>query len=220
VPDALRFPLVLGLVCAVSGASLAVVYNATHERIKRSERRKLAAAFEDIEGYASFEEKKTEGYYRLLDASGALVGLATEVECPGSYNSTEPVKLVVVADPSAERVLYVGVTRCSETPGFGARVVESPPVNTWGGKLSRRPDEERKRPPFQAGLSGAEGRTAGELALEADGGAVPIDGMTGATITARAVTRGTRLGLEKLKSVRAPAAPAAITGATGKHENR
>ena len=156
IPDFIRFPLVLGLVCLASGLSLSWLYGKTADRIKASEKRKLLAAFEELApGYDEYEEvrvgaEKTEDgraftYYRLLDPSGRAVGFACETEGPGSYNSIRPIRAVTVVGPYLEnaRVLGMRITFSEETPGLGEKIKETPAANSLVGLLTGRPSVRR-----------------------------------------------------------------------------
>ncbi len=150
LPDIVRFPLVLGLVCLVSGASLSFLYGKTKDQIKASEKRKLIAAFSDLaDGYDSFEEKTVElpdggkfVYYRLLDKRDRLLGYGSEAPGAGSYNSLNPIRVVAVIAPDKENIKLLGmrVTFSEETPGLGERIKEKPAANSLWGLLTGRAD--------------------------------------------------------------------------------
>jgi len=156
IPDFIRFPLVLGLVCLVSGLSLSWLYGKTADRIKASEKRKLLAAFEELApGYDQYEEVRIEAsetedgraftYYRLLDPGGRAVGFACETLGPGSYNSIRPIRVVTVIGPDIEnvRVLGMRITFSEETPGLGEKIKETPAANSLVGLLTGRPSVRR-----------------------------------------------------------------------------
>ncbi len=156
IPDFIRFPLVLGLVCLASGLSLSWLYGKTSDRIKASEKRKLLAAFEELApGYDEYEEvrigaEKTEDgraftYYRLLDPGGRTVGFACETLGPGSYNSIRPIRAVTVVGPDLKRARVLGmrITFSEETPGLGEKIKEMPAANSLVGLLTGRPSVRR-----------------------------------------------------------------------------
>ncbi len=148
MPDWLRFPLVLGIVGAVSAAALAGAYSLTKGEIEKSEGRKVEQAFKSILGerYSSAANKvDAEGcaYYALKDGAGETVAYAAQVSCLGSYNTVEPVQIMVAVDPGLERVLGVRVVKSAETPGMGERIKEPPsPLSIAGWVLGR---ERKKR---------------------------------------------------------------------------
>ncbi len=155
LPDAVRFPLVLGVVCLVSGASLSYLYGRTEDQIRASEKRKLIAAFGELaEGYESFEEKTVEldgggvfVCYRLFDKGRNLLGYGCEASGEGSYNSLKPIRVVAVIGPDRENVKLLGmrVTFSEETPGLGERIKEKPAANSLWGMLTGRPDTRAVR---------------------------------------------------------------------------
>lgn len=104
--------------------------------------------------------------------NGVVVGYALLVEERG-YGGK--MRVVVGASPGGT-VVGVRVVSQSETPGLGARVTEEAFLGQFAGK----------------GLEG--------VALKKDGG--EIEGVTGATISSRAVVRAVRSALENLLGVR------------------
>jgi Na+-translocating ferredoxin:NAD+ oxidoreductase RnfG subunit len=153
MPDWLRFPLVLVVVCAISALALAGVYSLTREDIDRSSRRKITGAFAKILG-ADYSEEKTEEIepdgegallklYVVRDAEGTVRAHAGLVKCPGSYNASEPIQLVVVLSADHERVLGVRVAKSTETPGLGERIKESPSALSIVGWIAGRPERRR-----------------------------------------------------------------------------
>jgi len=153
IPDFIRFPLVLGLVCIGSGASLSALYEKTKDRIEESRKRKLEAAFVELAaGYEKNEEKKVPAaetdagsefvYYRLLGAGGKLLGYGCETPGPNSYNSLKPIRAVTVIGPDLAKVEILGmrVSFSSETPGLGERIKEKPASNSIYGRVTGAPD--------------------------------------------------------------------------------
>ncbi|MHC4253787.1 MAG: hypothetical protein ACYS9X_32130, partial [Planctomycetota bacterium] len=160
LPDLVRFPLVLGIVCVVSAASLAGIYGLTREEIERSKTRKVENAFETVLGerYDSAaeitgkadeaggrgkKEDMDEKLFVLRNSAGAIAGYAAQVKCPGSYAASDPVQIVVVADPAIERLLGLRVVKSAETPGLGERIKESPSARSLVGAMTGA-DEKRR----------------------------------------------------------------------------
>ena len=153
MPDWLRFPLVLAVVCAVSAVGLAGMYALTRENIEKSGKRKITGAFAEILG-RSYSEEKTEEIeldeegalikrFVVRDAAGKVRARAGLVKCPGSYNASEPIQLVVVLSADLDRILGVRVARSAETPGLGERVKEIPSARSIFGAIAGRPARER-----------------------------------------------------------------------------
>lgn len=235
MPDWLRFPLVLGIVGAISAAGLAGVYSLTRKRIEASKVHKIDCAFKSIVGarYAAYDERKVDSHgacYVIKDDAGEIAAYAAEVACPGSYNTGEPIQLIVVLEPELERLLGARVVKSAETPGLGERIREEPSslsiVGWIAGREARRrlvlnkdgvllgAVEEKKD--GSVAIVGPDGnvrtlaraeylrvteapfppefvdqftnRPVAQAKLKADGG--EIDGITGATISSRAVTKG------------------------------
>jgi Na+-translocating ferredoxin:NAD+ oxidoreductase RnfG subunit len=178
MPDWLRFPLVLAVVCAVSAVGLAGMYALTKKKMEDSNRRKVTGAFEEILGEAYSEEEteevKLDGKGALLkrfavrDAEGNLTAQAGVVKCPGSYNASEPIQLVVVLGPELERVLGIRVAASKETPGLGERIKESPSALSIVGWMAGRPGRERV-------VTKGEGALVGTVEEKKDGSVVFID---------------------------------------------
>ena len=156
IPDFIRFPLVLGLVCIASGASLSALYNKTRARIEQAKVRKLEAAFRELApGYARNEAVELPAgesgtgkvfvYYRVLDEKGLLLGYGCETKGPSSYNSLDPIRAVTVIGPDLKNVRILGmrVTFSSETPGLGERIKEKPAPYSLAGKIAGSPDRTR-----------------------------------------------------------------------------
>lgn len=101
-----------------------------------------------------------------LDASGGCVGWVFQIEAAGF---ADKIKMVVATDAAFEKLIGFDVLTCSETPGFGDKIMIK------GGF-------------YQAQFQGA---PAGELSLIKMGDDKKIDAeivaITGATVTSRAV---------------------------------
>ena len=176
MPDWLRFPLVLGIVGAVSAAALAGVFALTRKRMAESEGRKVEGAFGSILGkrYRSAASKvDAEGrdYYVLKDSAGETLALAAQVACPGSYNTGDPIQLVAVLEPGLGRILGARVVKSAETPGLGERIREKPSAISIVGWIAGR--EAKKRVVLKGG-----GALLGKL-VEKDDGSVELIGSDG-----------------------------------------
>lgn len=136
-----RFPLVLGLVCAVSGGMLGLIYSVTAQKIKESRKRKISAAFAAlVPEYADFDEREGEEpgevLYVVRDGAGAPVAYAARTPGEGSYNSMQPIELITVMDRDLSKVLGIRVVNSAETPGLGERINERPAPNSIIGGIS------------------------------------------------------------------------------------
>jgi Na+-translocating ferredoxin:NAD+ oxidoreductase RnfG subunit len=176
MPDWLRFPLVLGIVGAVSAAALAGVFALTKKRMEESEGRKVEGAFGSILGkrYRSAASKTdAEGreYYVLKDGDGKTLAYAAQVACPGSYNTGDPIQLIVVLEPGLERMLGARVVKSAETPGLGERIKEKPSAMSIVGWIAGR--EAKRRVVLKSS-----GALLGKL-VEKDDGSVELIGSDG-----------------------------------------
>lgn len=178
LPDWLRFPLVLSVVCAISAAGLAGMYALTREAMDKAKKRKVTGAFAEILGSGYSEEKTeevdVEGAGALLkrfvvrNAEGKITAHAGVVKCPGSYNASEPIQLVVVLSSGFERVLGIRVAKSAETPGLGERIKESPSAVSIVGWIVDRAERERV-------VTKGEGALVGTVERKDDGSVVFTD---------------------------------------------
>ncbi len=180
MPDWLRFPLVLGIVGAVSAAALAGVFALTKKRMEESEGRKVEGAFGSILGkrYGSAASKTDAGgreHYVLKDGAKKTIAYAAQVACPGSYNTGDPIQLIVVLEPDLGRILGARVVKSAETPGLGERIKEKPSAISIVGWIAGR--EAKKRVVFKSG-----GALLGKL-VEKDDGSVELIGADGKPLT-------------------------------------
>ncbi len=164
--------LSLVLVCLIAGFGLSQVYLVTQPKIEQQKREALQAALTTVlPQAATFQEVEPGVVWAGLDSAGRRVGIVFRAAEQG-YGGPVP---VVVGVDTVERVTAISVASAAEglkeTPGLGLKALE---------------------PSFQRQFAG---RTAAEAKLKKDGGA--LDGISGATITSRAVARGVKLGIEK-----------------------
>lgn len=203
----LRYPLVLGLVTALSGTALHFTYSGTRDKIEAQQASQRAAALDKVfwQGYGATEAVTRNGVdiikvWRGDLAEGPPNYYAVEGSAVG-YNAATPIRLLVgFANPDnpppdlrgePERVV-VGwsAIQMEETPGLGQNAAQTAPPYTIAELVTGRAEEPGpdRRTPFQKQFADFEQErvyTPAELSLEQDGG--PIDGLTGATITSGAI---------------------------------
>ncbi len=168
----------LMVITLLSGAAMGFVNSATKERITaQKEREAQAARKEALPQARRFEAVERDGFRYAVGygANDEVVGY-TFMAGGSGYSST--IETVVGVDTSW-RVVEIEIVFQQETPGLGARVVE-----VRGGE---------EEPFFEEQF---DGMTADSLEVSQDGG--PLDSITGATISSRAVTRSVKDGLERL----------------------
>ncbi len=178
----------LTLVCIISSALLAIVYQIAQPKIESDIRKKLISHLKEVfpdsificgrlykyETPLKFEPAIQDTLWIVKDRNDKKVGIVFKV-FPKGYAGTFEVLVGVNLD-----TIVTGVRPATpaeglkETPGLGSKIVEPWFRNQFIGKK-----------PF-------------EILLKKDGGT--LDAITGATISSRAVTNGIRLGIEKYKS--------------------
>ena len=168
IPRWLHYPLILGAICALSGALLAFVYGETEEKIRLSGKVKAmeaiaSAAFSRTLASTREIEKDGKKLTELLDEGGLGIGFVEEGkdDCyavfrpdmtlvgygavtPGgdSYNKMNPIKILTVLDPGLERLIGARVVESAETPGLGEKAKERPASGSIFGYLSGAPKKQ------------------------------------------------------------------------------
>ena len=92
---------------------------------------------------AKGKDAKAVLYYAFADEAGKTTACAAQVECPGSYNTSDPIELIVVLSADLERVMGVRVVKSAETPGLGQRIKEPTAARSLLGMVTRRPEKKR-----------------------------------------------------------------------------
>jgi len=182
VRNVVRLAGVLLTICVITSGLLALVDSATSARIEANaalEAARLRAEALVGPGRAvEFSVPNEVGSLVCYDGSvnGALVGTVFTVTTNRGYGGT--IEILVGVDPRGEKITGVRITKHTETPGLGANIVQV------------RPGEAE--PWFLKQFSGL---TVGRVSLRRGGG--PIDAVTAATISSRAVTDAVRAGFEE-----------------------
>ncbi len=175
--SAANLGLRLMLITLLSGAAMGFVNKATHTRIQEQKRlEEERARREALPQAERFEEQDVRGFRFAVGYTGERVVGYTFLALGKGYSST--IETVVGVDTTGA-VVEIEIIFQQETPGLGARVTE-----VRGGE-----DE----PFFEEQF---DGKMAEELAVQQDGG--PLDSITGATISSRAVARSVEEGIRKL----------------------
>ena len=209
----LKLAAILGLITVIAAGSLALVNQATRPQIEAYKAQQQIQARRDVlptaqEGvYVCTDEVPTCKEVLPAAHEGVYVSSGEASDFPhyvgyAHADTTEPVGCVFLASGkgySSTIEIVVGVDLSGtltgisivsqqETPGLGAKITEV----RYG----------ESEPWFQMQFKG---KTRSQLSVDKDGGA--IDGITGATISSRAVTDGVRSALEKLEAKRRTAKP-------------
>jgi len=136
MPSSKIMILVLGLVAAVSGLLIVIVYKATLPIIEENKRLAIEqAVFQVVPGAAQRKDyvliddglhevtdKKADGInvYAAYDTSGALKGIAAEAAAQGYAGI---IRLLYGYDPGCECITGIKVIKLSETPGLGDKII-------------------------------------------------------------------------------------------------
>ena len=182
-----KLAAILGLITVIAAGSLAVVNQATKPQIEaykaqqqiQARKEVLPAAKEGV--YVSNDEASDFPYYVGYARADTTEPVGCVLLASGKgYSST--IEMVVGVDP-AGALTGISIVSQQETPGLGAKITEI----RYG----------ESEPWFQIQFKG---ETRSQLSVDKDGG--EIDGITGATISSRAVTDGVRAALEKWEAKR------------------
>jgi len=179
----------LGIISLVSGLLLAIVYQCTLNIIIRNNEERTGMAVLDIlpgavkqqvfkasmpgENGETIEHKIYAGY----DISGKLVGVALEASDNGGYGGE--IRLLYGYLPGEEKITGMKVLLSKETPGLGDRIKNDPRFheNFNGLKVPMDTDSKTLRYPILYAKPGSEK------------GPGQIEGISGATISSKAVAR-------------------------------
>jgi electron transport complex protein RnfG len=165
------------VITLLSGAAMGFVNRATVERIQAQKQLQAEnARREALPQAETFEGREADGFEYTVGLAGQQIVGYTFLALGKGYSST--IETVVGVDP-AGKVVEIEIIFQQETPGLGARVVE-----VRGGE---------EEPFFEEQF---DGRAIESLAVKQDGG--PLDSITGATISSRAVARSVKEGIERL----------------------
>ncbi|MEW6523625.1 MAG: FMN-binding protein [Bacillota bacterium] len=166
-----RLGFVLTLICGVAAAGLAAVYNTTLPRIEAQREAKLQEALRSaVPAADDFQRVEVDGRVHYVGISWGVPVGAAVLVSSGGYGS-DPIEMLVGLDAKG-KVLSVVILNMSETPGIGTRVKEASFLGQFIGKSVKDP-----------------------IAMGTD-----IDGISGATISSRAVAAGVRKGADLLKA--------------------
>ena len=179
----------LGLISLVSGLLLALVYQGTLKTIIRNNEERTGMAVLDILPGAvkqqvfevsrtgEYGEKITEKIYAGYDITGKLVGVALQASDNGGYGGE--IRLLYGYLPSEEKISGMKVLLSKETPGLGDRIKSDTQfhANFDGMKVPLDHDSKRLKRPISYAKPGSEK------------GPGQIEGISGATISSKAVAR-------------------------------
>lgn len=119
-----RYAAVLGIICMVASASLALVNSFTRQKIIAQAQAEEETSLKEVMPKATHFEavkKDTETlYYRALDRDNKLIGVCFKAEAKG-YSSAIQTIVGMFKDGT---LCAIKVVSQNETPGLGARITE------------------------------------------------------------------------------------------------
>jgi electron transport complex protein RnfG len=123
--EMIRYGFILALICIVAAGLLAAVNSLTKSRIITQVQAEEEASLKEVIPEAEyFEPVKSEDeiiYYKALDKTKKIIGAAFKAQGKG-YSSTIETMVGMRQDGS---IIAIKVLSQNDTPGLGARVVES-----------------------------------------------------------------------------------------------
>ena len=192
---AVRFVVVLGLICLVMGSGVAVLYAAFKGRIAENDRKQFEAKLQEVLPAGKVERlagspERGDDVYVCRDESGEPIAYAARGEAQG-YSSR--VRIIVGAGADAAlSIRKVAVLDQQETPGLGADVSLTRSRWTLWEKLGKSFSGAAEAEPF-------ENKFLDKFTDTAVGGLDQVDAMTAATITSNAVKSGVREAVERIR---------------------
>ncbi|MBU1004993.1 MAG: RnfABCDGE type electron transport complex subunit G [Nanoarchaeota archaeon] len=163
--ETIHLGITLMIVTLIAGAALALTNYFTAPLIESQQQGVIKESLSKVITADSF--KQGEGYSTAYDSKGNSVGKVLSVAAKG-YSS---VINAVVGIDNEGKITGIEVISQQETPGLGAKIVESSFLNQFIGKSPE------------------------DVVINKDGG--KIDAITGATISSRAITNGVRQAIEQ-----------------------
>ncbi|MFZ5688110.1 MAG: RnfABCDGE type electron transport complex subunit G [Bacillota bacterium] len=169
--DIIRLVLVLGLVGFISGGALGAFYEYTAPIVKARQMQEimekgLKGVFPDAESFQEMDSAPAEvsgTLYKAFGSGGKLLGIVFETVAKEGFAGN--IGLVIGIDPESQKVIAVKVMGHQETPGLGSKIEEPSFIDQFKGKSIL--DN------FQVGQD--------------------IDGITGATVSVKAVAKAVGL---------------------------
>lgn len=186
--ELMQLVIALTLIAAVAGLCLALVYVVTEGPITVAERentlkavRTVLPPFDEADlsevKFALPGEGEEHDFYIAGDGEGEIIGVAFPWKSREGYSGELEVMIGVVLAEGKYRINKIEILRHAETPGLGSKIEEE----KFKGQFSDTNPDNRT---FEVNKDdpGSPGKP-------------PIDGITGATISSRAVTQAAINGL-------------------------
>lgn len=187
-PSSFKLVATLGGIAVFSGVLLALTYEITKPMIARNESAALETAVFDVlpgavkrenyrlddEGLRQLEEGSTgeANLYAGLNEEGERIGFALSGEARGY---ADVIRILYGYDPNKKQIIGLQVLSSNETPGLG--------------------DKISKDPAFQENFTALDASLVHEIETVKSGqktGAWQVDGISGATVSSKAVGKALR----------------------------
>jgi len=208
-----HFGIVLGVICAAAALGVAGTYRLTQarirERLEAKQNEALSLIFRSVGGRPAgvvAGQGDERVFKAVADAGSAAADKVIAYAAMGSAQGySSRVRVLAAVDADCSKVLAIFVTYQAETPGLGTQVSDVKPDATWGQVLTgsknpvkatagryEAPASLDALPAFQKQFAGV---PAGSVRL-GEG----VDGITGATISSRAVADAVNDAVQRIRS--------------------
>jgi RnfABCDGE-type electron transport complex G subunit len=206
--DAIRFPLVLGLISLSSAAGLAVSYRVTYDRIRFQEELTKARGLSSVLGIEIDERPGAappwrEAHYDGLDGQPPEAFVVYEAADPTTgqrlyaaegkgQGYSSKLQVVVAVDPGAERgpgqatVKAIRIVGQHETPGLGSRCTDEPDFQRQFERLPEAMLDLVTGTPYRDPAAPGSDQQ-------------PVAAITGATLTSNAALTAVRRALDRIR---------------------
>jgi len=198
--ETIKLCVALGLTCLIAGTVLVLANEKTKGRIEEVELQQKQTALGQVLGdFANqpFEDSASFGevtFYRARDKDGKVTAVAGEASPVSNKSFGGKMKVLVGLDPDGT-VRYVVVTEHKETPGLGTKATERKKSRSlWQalGLSKAKEDGAAKPKPYLDLYTGGVANKMGAADFtvsrgEPKAGDNAVHGVTGATISSRAV---------------------------------
>lgn len=192
---AIKFAIVLGIICLIMGSGVALVYATFKDRIAERQQQQLQILLREVlpadQGEITRLAEETDVYV-VRNADGQPAAYAAEGSSSG-YSGPVTVLVGVWARPGMP-IRRVVVLSQTETPGLGANVSQTRSTYTLWQKIFGSDEPEQLYNEF---LDQFEGATFDPQTGRPD---KEIDAITAATVTSNATTRAVRQAVEKIRT--------------------
>jgi electron transport complex protein RnfG len=187
--DIFRLCISLGAVCFLGAVALVYVNEKTLEPREQAQRATLTKSLALVLPAETSDTRALSlpldedlQFFMGCDASGQTLAVAGQ----GSSNTGFGGEVAVLVGLERDgRIRAVMVTRHNETPGLGSKVTERKQLKSLWAVLAGKVEEEAF--PANDYLDAFSGRAVGEFVLDGGSAEQRIDGISGATISSRAI---------------------------------